>query len=94
MPPCLAALHRMKYIYPLFTHNIIQNFEDIGVLVKTDKQVFFFLTRYGKINDIVGKGIADILLRNAMLKATLINLTLISVALGASSFHYANTTLK
>jgi hypothetical protein len=27
-------------------------------------------------------------------KATLINLTLISVALGASSFHYANTTLK
>jgi hypothetical protein len=28
------------------------------------------------------------------LKATLINLTLISVALGASSFHYANTALK
>jgi hypothetical protein len=27
-------------------------------------------------------------------KATLINLTLTSVALGTSSFHYANTTLK
>jgi hypothetical protein len=27
-------------------------------------------------------------------RATLINLTLISVALGASSFYYANTTLK
>jgi hypothetical protein len=38
-PPCFAAFHRVKYIDKPVTGNVIQDFEQIGVCVKADKQM-------------------------------------------------------
>jgi hypothetical protein len=72
--PCFAAFHRVKYVDMPAADNVVQDFEQIGVCIETDKQMLIILSRYRMVEDIVRKGIANIGLGNAVSESRLIKL--------------------
>ena len=72
--PCFSAFHRVKYIDMPATDNVIQDFEQIGVCIETDKQILMSFSGYRMVKNIVRKGIANIGFGNAVSKSRLIKL--------------------
>jgi hypothetical protein len=70
--PRFTALHRMEYVNVPVANDIIQNFQQVCIGIKADKQVFVVLTRYGTIKNSMLKSVSDVDLGNTMLKSGLI----------------------
>jgi hypothetical protein len=56
--PCFAAFHPVKHIDMLAADNVIQDFEQISICVKADKQMLVILSSYSVVKDMMRKSIS------------------------------------
>jgi hypothetical protein len=68
------ATHRMEYIYRIFIDNIIQDFEDITIAVKTQQKMLVPGIVQHIIVKSIHKGISDVSLAHTVFKSGRIEL--------------------